>query len=226
MLEYFIMTLSPVILSILALVYNNFDDIRSKKGLKSKFAELLKFKKNKLLLIPFTLFGIGIMFWSHMYFKDSLEISLKMLYVYELLICVAYIDYIKGIIPNKLIIFAFFSYFVFFAFEAIVKNASVSALLVRAGLGLILGGGVFGLCSLLTKGSMGMGDVKLFAVLGILLGFQAVFNVIFFSVLLVALYGIFAMIFKKKDKKTTVPLGPFALAGMMVSIVLGIGGML
>ena len=73
---------------------------------------------------------------------------------------------------------------------------------------------------------MGMGDIKLFAVLGLFLGWQGVFNVILFSVFAVAAYGVAMLISRKKDKKSEIPIGPFALLGLMISIGLGVGGFL
>ena len=226
MFEIIVMIVAPILLSLAVMIYNNFPDIKEKSGFSARLKEVFAFKKNKIVLLLLTLFGIGIMFLSHWTYEYSLEISLKQLFIYELLIAVAYLDYKKMIIPNKLVLLGFFSYFVFFAYEAIVKDINISVLLKSAGLGLLFGGGVFALSGILSKGSMGMGDVKLFSVLGILMGFQAVFNVIFFSVLLVVIYTVIQFARKKIDRKSTVPVGPFALMGMMVSMVLGIGGMM
>lgn len=226
MFEIIIMIVAPILLSFAVMIYNNFPDIREKSGFTAKLKEVFKFKKNKLALLPLTLFGIGMMFLLHWCYEYSLEISLKQLFIYELLIAVAYVDYKKMIIPNKLVLLAFFSFFVFFAYEAIVKDIRIDVLLKGAGLGLLFGGGVFALTGILSKGNLGMGDVKLFSVLGILMGFQAVFNVIFLSVFFVAVYTVIQYARKKIDRKSAVPVGPFALIGMMISMVLGIGGMM
>ncbi|MDD5923177.1 MAG: A24 family peptidase [Clostridia bacterium] len=226
MLETIIMILAPILLSILVMVYINFGDIRAQKGLPAKLKSVLRFRKNKIVLFFLMCFGIGMMFWSHWKLGDALEKSLKQLFIFEFLTAVAYVDLKKQIIPNKLIIFAFFSYFVFFSYEVLAKDANIKTLLINAGLGLLLGGGVFGLSALFSKGAVGMGDIKLFSVLGILMGPFAVFNVIVYTVLLTAVYGIVMMLRKKKNKKSVVPAGPFALAGMMIAMFLGIGGWL
>ena len=72
---------------------------------------------------------------------------------------------------------------------------------------------------------MGMGDIKLYSVLGVLLGWQGVFNVIFFSVVFVTGYGIVQIIRNKITRKTTVPVAPFTLLAMVVAMALGIGSM-
>ena len=192
-----------------------------------KLKEFFKFNKNKLVTVIIgVLFGLGSMFLSHWYYGFSLEVSLKSLFIIEFLIAVAYIDYIKMIIPNKLLIFGFFSYFIFLAYEAIAYNYEILELLKVSGLGLLMGGGAFAFCSLISKGGIGMGDIKLFSVLGILLGWQATFNVIFFSVLFVAVYGVYRVVRKKDSKKSSIPVGPFALFGMITGVCLGMGGMM
>ena len=85
-----------------------------------------------------------------------------------------------------------------------------------------MGGGVFLICALLTKGGIGMGDVKLFGVLGMVLGWTGVFDLIFLSVLLVALYGIVLLLRRQLNRKSQVPIGPFAFAGMILMMLLGV----
>ena len=113
MLETIIMILAPILLSTTVMIYINFGDIRVQKGLPAKIKSLMSFRKNKIVLFFLMCFGIGMMFWSHWKLEDALEKSLKQLFIFEFLTAVAYVDLKKQIIPNKLIIFAFFSYFVF-----------------------------------------------------------------------------------------------------------------
>jgi leader peptidase (prepilin peptidase)/N-methyltransferase len=66
------------------------------------------------------------------------------------------------------------------------------------------------------KEGMGMGDVKLLAMLGAFLGVRSVFFIIFASSLLGALYGIPYILLTKKDTKHAIPFGPFlAAAGVL-----------
>ena len=80
--------------------------------------------------------------------------------------------------------------------------------------GVILGGGI--LLSLAyayklirkTEG-MGMGDVKLLAMLGAFLGLQGVVFIVFLSSLIGSITGISLMIYNKGDLKYAIPYGPF-----------------
>lgn len=88
-------------------------------------------------------------------------------------------------------------------------------------LGIIFGGGSFYLVAqtyyLLTKREgMGGGDIKLLAMLGAFLGWQALPFVIFASAALGTVVGIWAMIEQGRGGKTVIPYGPFlALAALL-----------
>ena len=57
--------------------------------------------------------------------------------------------------------------------------------------------------------ALGMGDVKMLAMIGAFLGWRALPFVIFASALLGSVIGIGAMIKQKKGGKTVIPYGPF-----------------
>ena len=59
------------------------------------------------------------------------------------------------------------------------------------------------------RAGMGGGDIKLLAMIGAFLGWQALPFVIFCSALLGTIIGVAAMIQQKKGGKTVVPYGPF-----------------
>ena len=100
-------------------------------------------------------------------------------------------------------------------------GASLRSVLLYGGFGLLLGGGVFLICALLSRGGMGMGDVRLFAVLGLFFGWQRMIALMFYTVLSIAVYGVVRLVQKKIDKHTTVPIGPFALIGLVLTTLLG-----
>ena len=90
-----------------------------------------------------------------------------------------------------------------------------------AGLGVLFGGGSFYLVALvyylLTKREgMGGGDIKLLAMIGAFLGWQALPFVVFGSSLLGTVAGVGAMIKQRKGGKTVIPYGPFlAIAALL-----------
>ncbi|MEH7332708.1 prepilin peptidase [Neobacillus drentensis] len=88
-------------------------------------------------------------------------------------------------------------------------------------------GAVTGFLLLLTimivsKGGMGFGDVKLYALLGLVLGFKLVLLSFFLSTLYGALIGGVAQLFKIVKKREPIPFGPFIAAGTLTAYFWGL----
>jgi len=84
----------------------------------------------------------------------------------------------------------------------------------ESGIGLLAGGGVFyavaaGYYLVAGRAGMGGGDIKLLAMIGAFLGWQAVPFVVFASALAGTIVGVGAMIRQGKGGKTVIPYGPF-----------------
>jgi leader peptidase (prepilin peptidase) / N-methyltransferase len=75
--------------------------------------------------------------------------------------------------------------------------------------------------ALVSKGGMGMGDVKLYALLGFVLGFKLVLLSFFFSTLFGAVIGGLALLFKIVKRKQPIPFGPFIAAGTLTAYYWG-----
>ena len=93
-------------------------------------------------------------------------------------------------------------------------------------LGLLLGGGslllVAGLYYLLTKKEgMGLGDVKLLAMMGAFLGWQSILFIIMIGSITGAVIGVAAMLIKKKDRRYAIPFGPFLSLGAVAYLFYG-----
>lgn len=74
--------------------------------------------------------------------------------------------------------------------------------------GLVLGMLLFGI-SFLTGGALGKGDGIIIGIIGLNLGFPIVFSVFSGALLLAAVLAIVLIIFKKANRKTTLPFLPF-----------------
>lgn len=73
-----------------------------------------------------------------------------------------------------------------------------------------------------TRGGLGMGDVKLFSSLGFLCGVRAVCFTLMFAFLLCALASTGLLLSRKKQLKDSLPLGPFIWLGYGVTVLLSI----
>jgi len=96
----------------------------------------------------------------------------------------------------------------------------------ESALGLLIGGGLFyavaaGYYLFTRRTGMGGGDIKLLAMIGAFLGWQALPIVIFFSALLGSIVGVGTMVRQKKGGKTVVPYGPFLAVASYLYIFWG-----
>jgi len=93
-------------------------------------------------------------------------------------------------------------------------------------LGILLGGGLLYLVALgyevlAKREGMGGGDIKLLAMLGAFLGWQAIFPVVLISSLLGSLIGIPWMLLKKEDSTFAIPFGPFLAVSALIYLFWG-----
>jgi len=80
----------------------------------------------------------------------------------------------------------------------------------------------FLLIVLISRGKwMGLGDVKLAFLIGLLLGFPGTIVALFSAFLIGAIIGIGLMLMNKKTLKSEVPFGPFLITGIYIALFLG-----
>ena len=130
----------------------------------------------------------------------------------------AAVDYKVQKIPNAVIISAFVLRIVLLAAEFAESVSNGVSLLKDDLIGMTVIGGFFLLIMLIFKNSIGMGDVKMFAVMGIYQGLWGAFNSVFFSLLVSFVLSIALLVAKKKKKHDTIPFGPSILIGTVIAV--------
>ena len=121
--------------------------------------------KPRLIYIIFAVVasaGIIILF-NTLYASNSMVHSLKLLALIECIIPMAAVDYRKHKIPNRFLLFALGLRVVFYIIEFIISVSSAFDTLKDNAIGAAVIGVFFLLISLVFKNSIGMGDIKLFA---------------------------------------------------------------
>jgi leader peptidase (prepilin peptidase)/N-methyltransferase len=68
---------------------------------------------------------------------------------------------------------------------------------------------------------MGMGDVLIGALIGLILGLSQTIIALFLAFLIGAVISIILLILRKKKMKSEIPFGPFLVFGAMISIFWG-----
>ncbi|QDY46253.1 prepilin peptidase [Planococcus glaciei] len=88
-------------------------------------------------------------------------------------------------------------------------------------LGAAVGFGILLLIAIVSKGGMGGGDIKLFFVIGLVLGTSGTLLTLFFASLIGAIAGIVQLRILNKDRKTPVPFGPSIALGAVITYFWG-----
>jgi len=135
------------------------------------------------------------------------------------LIVITFIDIDHQIIPDHITLPGIPLFFLAsFILPAVSYKESLLGLLLGGGSLFLIGWGY----SLITKKEgMGGGDVKLLAMIGVLLGWQGVFFTIFMASGVGTFAGIITMLQQRKNMKLAIPFGPFLSIGAITYIFWG-----
>ncbi len=93
--------------------------------------------------------------------------------------------------------------------------------IANAALGGAIGFAIFLLIALVSRGGMGWGDVKLAALIGLATGFPLVFLAIIMAAILGGIVAVALLIAKKRNRRQTIPFGPFLALAAMVTLLWG-----
>lgn len=87
--------------------------------------------------------------------------------------------------------------------------------------GSLLGGGFLLLFAVLSRGGIGGGDIKLFFLIGLVLGWQDTIMALFLSIFIGALAGGILLLSGKVKRKQMIPFGPFIFIGTIITYFYG-----
>lgn len=153
--------------------------------------------------------------------NNNLVTNLRLVSLLTILWPIAVNDYKEHKIPNRLLLIESGFGIGTFVLEAIINPKHLKSDIMS---GFIACTGIFlvsMLCILLFKNSIGMGDIKLFMVMGLLQGVNGLFSAIFFSLLISFFVACYLLIRRKKDRKDNMSFGPAILVGTTISVLLG-----
>lgn len=160
------------------------------------------------------------LFIADFYRDNTFLFTLKRVIMLALLWPVAYTDFTAYRIPNLFIAAGLIARAAVLAAEFCMERDALPATLlteVAASVVLFLASS---LCSLLVKNSIGGGDRKLFAVMGLLLGLQGTWGAVFLSLIISFIVAVVLLLARKKSRKDAIPFGPALAAGTYLSIFL------
>lgn len=139
------------------------------------------------------------------------------------MLLISRIDKMKMLIPNRILAFLCGIRFLLLIGECIQNWSSgyLKEVILSPVLGIVIGGGIFYLCYIFTRKSIGAGDVKLFAVIGFYVGPGVLFPVMLLASLLSAVYCILMVLLHRLKLTDSIPFGPFAAVGTIFTLLLG-----
>lgn len=156
-------------------------------------------------------------FYVLAYLNFGLTISLPFVLIFiSALIVISFIDFDFQIIPDEISIPLIFLGIIL---SLLPHNSINLAYDIKDSLiGIVIGGGSLLIVSLITRGGMGGGDIKLNAAVGAFLGWKAALLTIFIGSLAGSIVGIVIL---KKTGNRKIPFGPFLSLGACVCLFFG-----
>jgi leader peptidase (prepilin peptidase)/N-methyltransferase len=157
----------------------------------------------------------GVCAW---HFGVNYELITALVFV-SILVMIIVTDIREMIIPNRIV---YSGIIILIVIRLVIHPLS----LINYGLAFILGGGLLLAISvigtfILRKEGMGGGDIKLFALAGLVLGIKLTLLSIFVSSLLGTLFGVGMMAIGRYERGKHIPFGPFIAVGSMISLIWG-----
>lgn len=142
--------------------------------------------------------------------------------VFMLMVPIAYIDWRDQVIPNILLVIGLAMGIPLVALDIFLHLHLLTVILFLHISGALVASCIFLLSHLVTRGGVGAGDIKLFFVLGLILGLRGVFSVLLYSIIVSAITGVALLLTKRKKARDFLPMAPFVLIGTLLSIMLGV----
>ena len=167
---------------------------------------LLEITTCLVVVVPFVLY-------------DSVWIAVGVAALLALMPAISAIDIERKIIPNRIVYPALIA---FPAYLVIARVAGAPVDLLRMVIGFLAYGGGLLLVALISRG-MGMGDVKLAGLIGLVLGSLGLRYVGVAAGAAIVLGGLGAVValLVGRDRKAAIPVGPYLAAGAVVSAFWG-----
>ncbi len=140
---------------------------------------------------------------------------------YLAVLCSAIIDIKVKIIPNFIPAVLMIVRVLFFIYEFIFTDTALK-FLISSILGCFICFLILMIADKISKGGIGMGDIKLISAIGFMCGVYLVFSTLILSLFVCVVVAILLLILKKKTSKDRLPFGPFIYIGFLIMLLLSL----
>lgn len=192
------------------------------------FRKQKQYKENYLVILGNIILYVFILqrFGIQSTFAGNLEL-IKYLILTPMLLSVFVIDYKLQIIPNRLNL-TIFQIGLIIAFSYGISNVAIT---INMLLGMLAGGGIFLLITLISKfifgkESIGLGDVKLMGAIGLYFGLTNTVVISIVSFFMAAIVSIVLLIARVKKINEKMSFGPFIVIASIISILVPVSTIL
>lgn len=163
---------------------------------------------------PVMEFVTGILFaFAYYQLGFSLELVVALLFI-SLLVIITVSDIAYMLIPDKILLFFLIPLIVLRVFEPL--NPWWDSVI-----GAVVGFGVLFLIAVVSKGGMGGGDIKLFFVIGLVLGWVPTLLTLFLASIIGTVIGIISLRRTKQGRKTPISFGPSIAIAAIIAYFYG-----
>jgi leader peptidase (prepilin peptidase)/N-methyltransferase len=175
--------------------------------------------------IPRKLFWVELatgLIFALLYWHYGLSAELGVMAFYACLFIIIFvIDLEHGLILNKVV----YPGMVVALLLALLPRPWLTQWIVTGVANAALGGAagfvILFLIAIVSRGGMGWGDVKLAALIGLATGFPLVFFSLIMGAILGGIVAVALMIAKKRNRRETIPFGPFLALAAMITLLWG-----
>ncbi len=212
-IKYLVFSIVSVIFAGIAVLYR----WQYLKQEKKKSVDIIKCQKKAMICFSVSYLLISIL-GLIVQGRKELDIFALMqaIILWDGLFCIAIIDFQIKKIPNHILLLLLCVRIIGILIEGLLTSAGLIPTLLSSVLGMVVGGFIILTCMLLSRGSVGAGDMKLFAIIGLYFRLSGILSVMMYSLFFAAIFSIVMLISKKAKLKSTMPMAPFILAGLSV----------
>ncbi len=191
-----------------------------KSKIYKKCEENIKpFEGKTLILITIICFVVSIAMQISLYKNTSVVNFIKLYGLYLIVVSAGLIDFKCRIIPNTLIICGLIFRVGIYIYE-IISIDSIRQVVINDLIGFTIGFVFLAVVSLVSKGSLGFGDAKLFGVIGLTSGSFCTYSTLLISLIISLIFSLINIIGKKMSRKDAFPFGPCITVGYIIAVLL------
>lgn len=180
-------------------------------------------QKNLMLTIAMCVVYILFAVLSLIYYVPkgfSMLDMVQNLLIWDAMFLISTIDFQVKKIPNKLLLVLLGIRVIGLVCTALMYPEDFLPILIHCLIGMALGGLIILIVLLISKGQVGAGDLKLYAIIGFFFGLTGLIQIMMYSLFLSALVAIVLLLSQKAKMKSTMAMAPFVLFGLTIFYVL------